>query len=299
MQCPTQYHPTLFAFSCTRLERLDSFTILQLLVSNSKQQPQQPNTTTTTTIMATDHRSSTFPNFPLLPLELREMTFEQALLPLIEPRIISVEKVLDETTSFWPFDFTVTNASFLHENDSFVTSADTLWNVCKDSRRVVRLFFRRFGHPGPQPTCYWDCLKALSLGAPPRPQGPHADIFFFFWRGIWSDSILMQTMEDPDWDYLDTSMDMAKRWLVPIHQLMADLDRLQVLKDTDQVQGMLLPLRPALIDSPTDIIALICDPNNGLASFKYSDLVIVSADASREMVIPGLEPENHLGTVQY
>lgn len=209
------------------------------------------------------------------------MIFEQALMPLIEPRIIAVEKVINGAESP-PFHLIVTNGELLHATDSFVTSAATLHKVCKESHRVVRSFFRRLGKPGPQPAFdnFTGYLDEFALGAPLRPQGPHADIFLL--RGLWNDSVLLQDREDPTFWYAEIDLQCAKRWLVPIHLIMADVDRMRVEQDY-------IP-RQAMLNSPTDIIALVSDPNDGLESLKYSDLTIVSASASREMVIPGLEP---------
>lgn len=231
-----------------------------------------------------DHQPPTFTKFPFLPIELRALVFEQALLPLIEPRIIAVKKVIDWPEPFWPFRLIVTNGPLLHANDSFVTSAATLQQVCKESHRVVRSFFRRFGEPGPQPAADdrrgYRFLSEFALRPPLRPVGTHADIFL--WHGHGSHSILLEDPEDPSFGYRETDMQCCKRWLVPIHILIGDVDRMQVEQDFVH--------RQAMLNSPTDIIALISDPNDGLESLKYNHLTIVSADASRDMVIPGLDP---------
>lgn len=135
--------------------------------------------------MAMDHQSvtRTFPLFSSLPTELRLLVWEQALLPLIEPRIVVVHKDLFDPCIWTPnfyrnhFSFSVTNESFLRASDSFLASETTLSQVCTESRDLVQSFRSRFGLVGPQPGFQSRPLNELSLGAPLRPRGPNTDIF--------------------------------------------------------------------------------------------------------------------------
>lgn len=237
-----------------------------------------------------DHQNSTFSKFPALPAELRESIFEQALLPLIEPRLVALERLVGRLRGppgedrSAEFRFAVTNRPLLNARDSYVTSATTLSLVCRESHSVVQSFFMRFGFPGPQPEFndWASNLEDLNLtmGVPLRPEGPHADVFL--WHGL-------SLLDDPKdvkltGDYHD--MGVAKRWLVPMHLLMADFDRWDVL---DKGHGY--PVRYTALEGQHDIIALVSDPGDGLASLRYSDLTIVSANASRGMSIPGLNAE--------
>lgn len=77
----------------------------------------------------------------------------------------------------------------------------------------------------------------------------------------------------------DVDMGRAERWLVPVRLLLHDLHKMST---------GLVALRGPLTDSPHDIIALAQTPRD-LNSLRYSGLVIVPADASRQTVIPGLQ----------
>lgn len=232
--------------------------------------------------MAVDHQPSTFAKFPLLPTELREMIFEQALFELLEPRIVIVGKDINDLAGYNDLynaafehnfcSFFVLNRPFLLANDP----ADTLSQVCKESHRVVLSFHRRFDISGPQPVFESPHLNQLSLGAPLRPQGPHADIFF--WEGF----TMRENTEHPFAGPANSDVGLAKRWLVPIHLLMENLYFIRA----PRVHGF--RTRPALLQSPHDIIALTSDPDR-TGSLKYSDLVIVSAEASCHVAIPGLD----------
>lgn len=221
----------------------------------------------------------TFPKFPSLPAELRKMISEECLLPLIEPRIVAVSKNLsDPDVHFCPpfdnvFSFSVINRSFLHASDSFVVSAATLSQLCKESRDVVRSFHRRFGLPGPQPAFESRRLNEVSLGAPLRPEGDHADVFF--WHGF----TLLDDKDSPFSGPASSDVGRAKRWLVP-----TDFLRIDILSTIIQP----FTIRRPLLEPQHDIIALV----DTAGSLRCSDLVIVSADASRQMVIPGLDNED-------
>lgn len=234
--------------------------------------------------MAMDHRSSsTFSKFPSLPFELREMVFEQALSALKEPRVIVVGKDINDLISghndLYNKAFEYNFCSFFVLNRSFLRATDpalALSLVCKESRSVVQRFQGRFGIPGPQPVFESPHLNQLSLGAPLRPQGRDADIF------LWSGFTLL---ENQDYMYkfcgpANSDVGLAQRWLVPLPVLMDDLHRMKV-----RPFGMRRPL----LESPHDIIVLVSKDGDRTESLKYSDLVIVSADESRQMVIPGLD----------
>lgn len=222
---------------------------------------------------------ATFPRFPSLPAELRKMIFEECLFPLIEPRIVAVSKDLsDPDVHFCPpfdntFSFSVINRSFLRASDSFVVSAANLSQVCKESRDAVRSFHRRFGLPGPQPAFESRRLNEVSLGAPLRPEGEYADIYF--WHGF----TLLDDKDSPFSGPASSDVGRAKRWLVP-----TDFLRIDILSTMMQP----FSIRKPLMESQHDIIALV----DTAGSLRYSDLVIVSADASRQMVIPGLDNED-------
>lgn len=137
--------------SSSRLSYFGNFTIQQQspFPTNLNLQPRP-------TIMAMAHRSATFPLFSSLPAELRLLIFEQALLPLIEPRIVAVYKDMndrdaDDHLLGGFFSFMVINRSFLNANDSFIASAATIRQVCTESRDVVQSFCSRFDLPAPQP----------------------------------------------------------------------------------------------------------------------------------------------------
>lgn len=221
----------------------------------------------------------TFPKFPSLPAELRRMVFEECLLPLIEPRIVAVSKDLsDPDVHFGPpfdnvFSFSVINRSFLHASDSFVVSAATLSQVCKESRDVVRSFDRRFGLPGPQPAFESRRLNEVSLGAPLRPEGDHADIFF------WHAFTLLEDEDSPFYGPASSDVGRAKRWMVPMDFLRIDILSMRIQP---------FSIRKPQLESLHDIIALV----DTAGSLRYSDLIIVSADASRQMAIPGLDNED-------
>lgn len=229
--------------------------------------------------MAMDHQPKTFPLFSSLPAELRLLIFEQALLPLIEPRIVAVHRdINDPSPASWRsfhdcFSFSVVNRAFLRATEPFITSAATLRQVCTESRDVVESFRTRFGLPGPQPAFESPRLNGLLIGAraPLRPQGPHADIFL-------SDYFSLVQHEDaPLVGPANSDVGLAKRWLMPMGNLWDDLE--SILRHNSTIR---LPL----LESQHDIIALAFYPGDP-DSLKYSDLVIVPADTS--VVIPGLE----------
>lgn len=234
--------------------------------------------------MAMDHQSatSTFPLFSSLPAELRLLVWEQAFLPLVEPRIVVVHRDMFDPYVWSPnfyrnhFSFSVTNESFLYANDSFLASETTLSQVCTESRDLVQSFRSRFGLGGPQPSFQSSHLNELSLGAPLRPRGPHGDIF------LCHDFTLLSDHERPFGGAANVDVGRAERWLVPVHLLLHDLYKMS---------NGLVALRWPLTESPHDIIALAPTPRD-LNSLRYSDLVIVPADASRETVIPGLQNED-------
>lgn len=228
--------------------------------------------------MAMACHSANFPLFSSLPAELRLLVFEQALLPLIEPRIVAVYKDMNDRDADSHllggfFSFLVTNRSFLRVNDSFIASAATIRQVCTESRDVVRSFCSRLGLPGPQPALESRRFNELSLGAPLRPQGPHADIF------LWHAFTLLEEQESPYSGPANSDVGHAKRWLVPMRLLMTDLHSMRIFP---------FAIRQPLLQSQHDIIALVSNPGDP-ASLKHSNLVIVSADASQHLAIPGLD----------
>lgn len=156
-----------------------------------------------------DHPPPTFPLFPSLPAELRLMVFEQALLPLIETRIVEVSISHDDPEyssdpdrdlALFDISFSVENGTFLRETQNFVVSAETLSQVCRESRAAVEAFRERHGQPRYKRGVLADLLFVLSsiqrdieagdligdalfslsrsLSVPIRPRGPHADILF-------------------------------------------------------------------------------------------------------------------------
>lgn len=236
--------------------------------------------------MAMDHQSSTFSFFSSLPTELRDMVFEEALLPLTEPRIVVVKKGIDEDDGFYSeayadhsFAFFVINESVLRTSDPFVTSATTLSRVCKESRRVVLSFCRRFGEPCPQPAFASRGLNELCRSTPLRPRGPYADIFFWDAFSILQDHGLSSWLCSCP---ADSDLGNAKRWLVPLPRLLEDFDRMMN-------GGRSFSYNTPLLESPHDIIALVMRPGDEITSLEYSDLIIVTADDSRQMLIPGLD----------
>lgn len=242
--------------------------------------------------MSMDHQSATFPKFPLLPAELREMVFEQALFGLIEPRIVVVGKDINDLAGYEDLynaafeynfcSFFVLNRPFLHANDP----AATLSQVCKESHRAVQYFHSRFGIPGPQPAFESPHLNQLSLRAPLRPQGPYADIF------LWDGFTFLEDMDYPYCGPANSDVGLAKRWLVPMRLVMEYVH----FSRAPRVYGM--RTRPPLLESPHDIIALASNPGDP-ESLKYSDLVIVSAEASRHMAIPGLDNKDRDFILQF
>lgn len=230
--------------------------------------------------MAMAHHSASFPLFSSLPAELRLQIFEQALLPLIEPRIVAVYRDMNDPDRRCNqpfgnyFSFFVVNRSFLRANDPFIASADTIRQVCTESRDVVQSFCSRFGLPGPQPALESRHLNELSLGTPLRPQGPHSDLF------LDDNFTLLEDKEFPFSGPANTDVGHAKRWLVPIRDLMRELRIMSIFRSS---------IRRPFLESQHDIIALVSNPGDPDA-LMYNHLVIVSADASR--VIPGLDDED-------
>lgn len=245
--------------------------------------------------MAVDHQQCTaFPLFSFLPAELRLMIFEQALLPLIEPRIIELFAGISDPYFdfyFYPPDqhilsFFARHSTFLLETQSFVTSAQTLSRVCRESLAVVQAFYRRYGQLEPQIGLVSDGLIEFPLRMRLRPQGPHADIFF---------CPRLSLLEEPGmtpWSLAGRDMGHAKRWLVPLDSLTRDLGEMEVswdhyLHDWQFVNHRSYIKHPLLM-SPHDIIALV-PASDGPSILSYNDLIIVSADVSREIAIDGLE----------
>lgn len=117
------------------------------------------------------------------------MGYEHALLPLIESRIVEVFMSRDDPDSapgfgpdlnFLDLSFAVNNVAFLRETKSFVVSAGTLSQVCRESRAAVEAFHERYGWLRYHRGLFGDALLRLSreLSVSLRPQRPPADIFF-------------------------------------------------------------------------------------------------------------------------
>lgn len=225
------------------------------------------------------------------------MIFEQALLPLIEPRIIELfvgkSQPFYFDFSFYPPDqhppsFFARHSTFLLATQSFVTSAGTLSRVCRESLAVVQAFFRRHDQLELefQICLVSDGLIGIPLRMRLRPKGLHADIFFC--PGL---SLLEEPGMTPR-SPAGVDLRHAKRWLVPLDSLTRDLQEMDFgwdhYRHNWQFDNHRSYIKNLLLVCPHDIIALV-PASDGPSILRYNDLIIVSADVSREIAIAGLE----------
>ncbi|KAJ0117802.1 hypothetical protein J7T55_002002 [Diaporthe amygdali] len=236
--------------------------------------------------------SSAFPLFPYLPTELRLRVFEQALIPLLQPRIVAVQPFpnTDPTKgssnlSRWQY-WAVANEHSLRKNDPFVTSTAILGKVCRDSRTATQAFLKRHGQPLSQRPFHSVGLNEGFPSLPLRPQGPDADIFF-------DPGLYLLGNRRPLTDSIaGRDLPHMERWLVPIDNVVSCLQRMEVRWDHRMIYSgfshpSMAPPGPGLWSSLslwTSLVVGSVDPD----SLKYSDLVILPAEASREINFPGL-----------
>lgn len=114
---------------------------------------------------------------------------------------------------------------------------------------------------------------------------------FFFWPRL----RILETQGIPSVSKAGLDLALATRWLVPIGILTGDLFRMEVAWDplplTPPLASARLRIKDALLGRKRDIIALV-PSSDSPSPLRYSDLVIVSAAASRETMIPGLRTED-------